>query len=265
MPFLTRNNIRLYYEVHGSPSSPPLILSHGYSATSEMWAGQIVPFSRDHFLITWDMRGHGQSDYPDDATAYSEDHTVADIAAILDTVVADKDVKVIVGGLSLGGYMSLAFYRQYPERVAKLLIIDTGPGFKKDAARDDWNMTANRTAESFERHGLKPLQKASAERRTVTHRNAKGLAYAARGMLAQRNDSVMQVLPEIKVPALIVVGSDDRPYIAASEYMSKKIGGSKKVVIEGAGHASNIDRPAAFNEAVLSFLASSGGEGKAKL
>jgi len=65
--------------------------------------------------------------------AYSEALTVADMAALLDEVGADS---AIVGGLSLGGYMSLAFYRAHPERVRALLIIDTGPGFKKDDARE---------------------------------------------------------------------------------------------------------------------------------
>ena len=82
------------------------------------------------------MRGHGQSDYPADPAAYSEALTVADMAALLDEVGADR---AIVGGLSLGGYMSLAFHRAHPQRVRALLIIDTGPGFKKDDARDAWN------------------------------------------------------------------------------------------------------------------------------
>jgi len=261
MPFLTRDGVKLYYEVHGSSSNPPLILSHGYSATSEMWKGQISAFSKNYRLITWDMRGHGRSDYPSSQSAYSEPHTVSDMAAILDEVVPDKTTKVIVGGLSLGGYMSLAFYRVHPARVARLLIIDTGPGFKKDAARDAWNQTAAKTAERFERDGLASLQSSgvSAERRLVTtHRDASGLARAARGMLAQRDDAVMRVLPEIKVPCLVVVGSEDRPFLAATEYMVKKIVGAKKVVIEGAGHAANVDRPEAFNQAILGFL----GEGQ---
>ena len=92
-------------------------------------AGPGRGLSKHHKLVLWDMRGHGQSDYPEDPSAYSEALTVADMAALLDAVGADK---AIVGGLSLGGYMSLAFYRTHPDRVRALLIIDTGPGFKKD-------------------------------------------------------------------------------------------------------------------------------------
>ena len=192
MPTIDRDGVKIYYEVHGS--GPPLILTHGYSSTSAMWQGQIEALSKHHKLILWDMRGHGQSDYPDDPAAYSEALTVGDIAALLDKVGAGN---AIVGGLSLGGYMSLAFNRTYPERVRALLIIDTGPGFKKDDAREAWNKRACDTADRFDREGLAVLQLASRERSMVSHRDASGLARAARGMLTQRDARVIEVLPEI--------------------------------------------------------------------
>jgi pimeloyl-ACP methyl ester carboxylesterase len=249
MPKIDRNGVRIYYEVHGD--GPPLILTHGYSSTSAMWQGQVAALSKHHKLILWDMRGHGQSDYPDDPKAYSEAATIGDIEALLDQVGARR---AIVGGLSLGGYMSLAFYRTRSERVAALLIIDTGPGFKRDDAREAWNKRAFETATRFEREGLAMLKSGSRERSSVTHRDAAGLALAARGMLTQRDASVIEVLPAIKVPSLIVVGADDTPFLAASDYMAAKIPGAKKVVIPSAGHAVNIDQPQAFIEAVLPFL-----------
>ena len=249
MAKLNRDGVNIHYEVHGS--GPPLILTHGYSSTLAMWQGQIAALSRHYKLVLWDMRGHGQSDYPDDPAAYSEALTVTDIAALLDAVGAER---AVVGGLSLGGYMSLAFYRSHPERVRALLIIDTGPGFKKDDARDAWNKRAHDTAERFDREGLAVLKSLSAERASVIHRDAKGLARAARGMLTQRDASVMEILPAIKVPSLVVVGADDTPFLAASDYMAAKILGAEKVVIPAAGHAANIDQPKAFNDAVLSFL-----------
>ena len=249
MPTIDRDGVNIYYEVHGS--GPPLLLTHGYSSTSGMWQGQIAALSKHHKLVLWDMRGHGQSDYPDDPAAYSEALTVADMAALLDEVGADK---AIVGGLSLGGYMSLAFYRAHPERVRALLIIDTGPGFKKDEAREAWNKRAHDTGDRFEREGLDVLKSASRERSSVTHRDASGLARAARGMLTQRDARVIESLPDIKVPSLVVVGADDTPFLAASDYMAAKIPGAQKVVIPAAGHAVNIDQPQAFIDAVLPFL-----------
>ncbi|TAI60967.1 alpha/beta fold hydrolase [Bradyrhizobium sp. Leo170] len=249
MPKIKRDGVEIYYEVHGD--GPPLLLTHGYSSTSAMWQGQVAALSKRHRLVLWDMRGHGQSDYPSDPAAYSEALTVADMAALLDAVGAEE---AIVGGLSLGGYMSLAFYRAHPERVRALLIIDTGPGFKKDDARDAWNKRAYDTAAKFEREGLDLLKSFSRERSTVTHRDASGLALAARGMLTQRDARVIESLPDIKAPSLIVVGADDTPFLAASDYMAAKIPGAQKVVIPAAGHAVNIDQPQAFIEAVLPFL-----------
>jgi pimeloyl-ACP methyl ester carboxylesterase len=249
MPTIDRDGVKIHYEIHGD--GPALILTHGYSSTSAMWQGQVGALSKHHRLVLWDMRGHGQSDYPQDPKAYSEALTVGDIAALLDEVGAQR---AIVGGLSLGGYMSLAFHRAHPQRVSALLIIDTGPGFKKDDARDAWNKRALGTAERFEHEGLEVLKSASRERSTVSHRDASGLARAARGMLTQRDASVIESLPDIKVPSLVVVGADDTPFLAASDYMAAKIPGAKKVVIPAAGHAVNIDQPLAFIEAVLPFL-----------
>src|SRR3984957_15954654 len=249
MPKINRDGVSIHYEVHGS--GPPLLLTHGYSSTSQMWQGQIEALSKRHQLVLWDMRGHGRSDYPDDPAAYSEASTVADMAALLDKVGART---AIIGGLSLGGYMSLAFYRAHPERVSALLIIDTGPGFKKDDARDAWNRRACDIADRFEREGLQILKSATPERSTVSHRDASGLARAARGMLTQRDARVIELLPDIKVPSLVVVGADDAPFLAASDYMATKIPGAGKAVIAAAGHAVNIDQPQAFIEAVLPFL-----------
>ena len=253
MPTLDRNGVNIHYEVAGE--GPALILTHGYSSTGEMWAGQIAPLSEHFKVITWDMRGHGRSDYPADQVEYSEAATVEDMAALLDAVGA-KDA--IVGGLSLGGYMSLAFHATHPGRTRALLIIDTGPGFKNDAARDGWNANAARTAERYEEKGLPDPARVSAEVRLARHRDATGLARAARGMLAQQNARVIESLPTIAVPAIVIVGANDTPFLAASDYMAAKIPGAKKAVIPDAGHSANIDQPEAFNAALLGFLKDAG-------
>ncbi|MCX5826129.1 MAG: alpha/beta fold hydrolase [Deltaproteobacteria bacterium] len=249
MSKLNCNGVDIYYEVHGK--GPVLLLAHGFSATCDMWRGQIEALSRNHTLVVWDMRGHGRSDYPEDPAAYSETSTVSDMAILLDQVGAER---AIVGGLSLGGYMSLAFYRAHPERVRALLIIDTGPGFRKDEAREAWNKRALNIAALYEREGLAALQSASRERATGRHRSAEGLVRAARGMLTQRDARVIESLPKIKVPSLIIVGANDTPFLAASDYMTAKIPGACKVIIPAAGHVVNIDQPKAFIEAVQPFL-----------
>lgn len=249
MPKLNREGVNLYYEIHGK--GPAILLSHGYSATLEMWRGQIELLSRDYRLILWDMRGHGQTDSPENPALYSEDATVADMAALLDAAEAER---AIVGGLSLGGYMSLAFYLAHPQRVDALLLFDTGPGFKNDEARVTWNRRALETAKTFETDGLSSLQSKSREMATSTHRSAAGLARAARGMLAQLDAHVIKSLPNIRVPTLIIVGADDAAFLASTDYMAAKIPNAQKIVLPRAGHASNLDQPELFNRAVAGFL-----------
>jgi pimeloyl-ACP methyl ester carboxylesterase len=172
------------------------------------------------------------------------------MAALLDAAGIGE---AIIGGLSLGGYLSLAFHLRYPERLAALLLCDTGPGYRRDGPRNDWNAMAARWADDFERRGLEALT-GSAEVRASHHRSPAGLALAARGILSQHDARVIESLPSIAVPTLVVVGADDTPFLAAADVMVAKIPRATKVVLEGAGHAANIDQPEAFNRAVLNFL-----------
>jgi len=251
MPHLERDGARIHYEVHGS--GPAILLSHGFASTSVMWRGQIGPLSAAHTLILWDMRGHGRSDAPDDPGQYGEDLTVGDMAAILDVVGADA---AVIGGLSLGGYMSLAFHRVLPARTRALLICDATPGSEDVERRAAWNAQAERTARRFADQGLGALDETSPARDAALHRNARGLEHAARGMVAMRDARVVRSLPFIRVPSLIVVGALDAEFLDAARYMGRAIPDAETIVIEGAGHMANVDRPWEFNGAVSRFLAS---------
>ena len=249
MPNLDRDGVSIYYEIYGD--GPAVLLSHGYGATSQMWAGQIDVLSAHHRLIVWDMRGHGRTDSPDDPARYSEAETVDDIAAILD---AEGVERAVIGGLSLGGYMSLAFNVAYPNRTQALMLFDTGPGYNNPKAREGWNTgMAIPRAEALERDGLAALG-GSEEVRVSTHRSAAGLANAARGMLAQFDNRIIQSLTSIDKPTLVLVGENDEPFLAGTDYMANKIPDNTKVVVPNAGHAANIDNPERFNDAVTSFL-----------
>lgn len=250
MPTLDRNGVNIYYEVHGS--GPALLLTHGFSATTEMWKPNIAVLSQQYRLILWDMRGHGQTDSPNDRYRYSADLTVGDMDTLLDTC---GEKQAVLGGHSLGGFMSLAYHLLHPERVRALMLFDTGPGYKKDEARAGWNKRAEAIAKNFEEKGLDALGR-SAEVLACTHRSVQGLAFAARGMLAQRDARIISSLESIKAPTLVLVGDKDEAYFAATDYMANKIPGARKVVIANAGHAVNIDQPEAFNQAVLEFLTS---------
>ena len=251
MSKVERNGLTLHYQTNGSGS--PVLLTHGFAATSRMWHGQAEAFRDQHQVITWDMRGHGRSDSPDceSESAYSVENTVADMAALLDLLGHER---AVIGGHSLGGYMSLAFYMRHPERVRALLIIDTGPGYKSAVPREEWNEMAGGLAHRLERDGLDHLTKLSREMDPSAHRSATGLALAAAGMLTQRDSAVIDSLAAIAVPTLVIVGEKDRGYLAASDYMANKIPGAEQVVIANAGHAVNLHQPDEFNDAVGSFL-----------
>jgi pimeloyl-ACP methyl ester carboxylesterase len=246
----TLDNIRIRYEAEGSGT--PVLLTHGYGATGRMWAPQAKALSDGYTIISWDMRGHGETDSPDDPAQYSEALTLEDMAGLLGHLGIER---AVVGGLSLGGFMSLAFHLVRPEMVRALVLCDTGPGYRNDDARAGWNRMAHKRAADLEARGLDAMGSSSEVRATAKYqKSAQGLAHAARGMLAQVDSRVIDHLPEIDVPTLVIVGEKDEPFIGASEYMAKKIPGARLEVIANAGHAANLDNPEDFNRVLRDFL-----------
>ena len=261
------NGIEIEYTVSGT--GPAVLLSHGYSDTGHAWDGQRQALG-GYRLVTWDMRGHGETESPPDTAAYSLALTVADMRALLRHVGVER---AVVGGLSLGGYVSLAFALAHPDVVRALVICDSGPGYRNPEARAGWNACAQTRAATLEAEGLAALGRSRAAREIARpgatpapgaseaetyaprHRSAQGLAHAARGMLAQTGPEVIDGLPSIAVPTLLIVGDRDEPFLGPSTYMAKKIPGARLEIIPGAGHWSNIDQPAHFNRIVLDFLA----------
>jgi pimeloyl-ACP methyl ester carboxylesterase len=244
------DGVTLNFQVH-NPHAPgvPLLLTHGFGATAGMWDPNIDALSVDRPVIVWDQRGHGSSDAPDDMDRYSEAISVADMAAILDAVGADR---AVLGGMSLGGYLSLAFHLVHPRRVAALVLVDTGPGYRNNEARDKWNAWVERRAHELERGQTRA--ESSAELAQAVHENPEGLPRAARGVMAQKDARVITSLDSIGVPTLVIVGAQDTDFLAGADYMHRRIANSRKVVIDNAGHAANMDQPETFNTAVGDFL-----------
>jgi pimeloyl-ACP methyl ester carboxylesterase len=234
MSFLERSGVRIACEIAGS--GPALLLTHGFTGSAALYAKNVAALAQANTVITWDIRGHGESDCPADPAAYSVPLSVADMAALLDRAGAKR---AVIAGHSLGGFLSLEFHLAHRARVAGLILIDTGPGYRSDAPRAAWNERAERFARDFEAKG--------GER-------ALGLARAARGILAQHDGRVLESLPAIAVPTLIVVGENDTPFLAGSRYMSEKIPAAKLEVIADAGHSPNVDQPEAFARVVSEFL-----------
>jgi pimeloyl-ACP methyl ester carboxylesterase len=248
VPKLARPAGDISYQVTGN--GQPVLLSHGYGATSAMFAANLPALSARNRVVTWDLRGHGASDSPSEPDSYSAANALADMAALLDEAGADR---AVLGGHSLGGYLSLAFTLAFPDRVAGLILIGTGPGFRNDQARDEWNRRAEATADRLAERGVAALG-SSSELHAGGHGDVTGLILAARGTLTQRDARVIDGLTSITVPTLVIVGADDAHFLAAADYMTGKIPSARKVVIPAAGHAPNIDKPDEFNAAVTPFL-----------
>jgi len=252
LTYLERDGVRISYAEHGKDRDAlPMLLTHGFGSSAQLWAPNTAALSAGRPVITWDMRGHGRSESPLDQAEYTQAACLDDMLALLDVCQAGR---AIVGGLSLGGYLSLAFWLAHPERVAALVLCDTGPGFRNDEARQRWNAQSLATAERLEREGLAALGDATRLPDSADW-SPHGLARAARGMLTQQDGRVIDSLPSIDVPVLVLVGADDRPFLGAADYVTAKIPKAELVVIPDAGHACNLDQPGLFNEHVVEFLA----------
>ncbi len=257
MPKAMINGAELYYEVHGDGF--PVVFTHGFAGTTWMWHPQTPVLSQKHKFIFWDARGHGQSACPSSPDQYSADILVDDLCRLLGLLNVDR---AVVGGLSMGGYLSLRFYMRHPQIVAALILMDTGPGYRNPSHMAEWNEEQERRATLLETQGIEAFADdiATATLDTYTPRdlmlkqNPVGLAHMARKVVAQHDSRVISNLGEVKVPTLILVGDRDTPFLKASEYMAKAIPGAEYVVIPNAGHASNIDNANALNKAVLEFL-----------
>ena len=252
----------MYDERGGGPSA--VVLLHGFPFNHTMWREQAEALGEGYRVITPDLRGHGGTGLGVGAAAPMEE-MAADVSALLDELNVSR--RVVLGGLSMGGYVALAFYRLFPERVRALVLADTRPQPDTEEARRAREETARRAL----REGMQTVADAMLpkllvpstreERPEVFERvremilatRPEGAAAALRGMAARRDQT--DLLQEIDVPTLIVVGSEDALTPPKdSETMHRAIRGSRLVVIEGAGHVSNLERPAEFNRALEDFL-----------
>ncbi|HEY1796755.1 MAG TPA: alpha/beta fold hydrolase [Stellaceae bacterium] len=248
MPFIDRDGVTIRFEVHGR--GPPVLLSHAFGTTMRLWDRQVAGLGDRNRIILWDMRGHGGSGDPVDPAAYSQALTVGDMAAILDACGIER---AVIGGVGLGGYMSLAFHEAQRQRVEALVLSDTGAGFRNHETRTAWNYRARARAHKLELKGLDALGRGR-EVLLACHRSALGLAAAARGMLVQHDSLLLEALPAVAVPTLILVGANDSDFFAAATTMAATIPGARRVVIPGAGATPNLDQPRVFNRALGAFL-----------
>jgi pimeloyl-ACP methyl ester carboxylesterase len=253
MAWLERDGVRLAYELHGGDGhGTPVLLTHGFGASRRMWEPNLPALSPHGATIAWDMRGHGESDAPADPSLYSHELALDDMETLLDVLGPEPAVLI---GMSLGGFLSLGLHLRNPERVAGLVLVDTGPGFRRPEARERWNDWARGRADALEARRLAAVPGGREQDPNQHIHGAHGLAHAARGILVQQDSAVFDALGLITVPTLVIVGAEDEQFLAAADVMADRIPGARKVVLAGAGHAANVDSPGEFNSAVADFLA----------
>ena len=267
MPVARVNGVSLYYEVAGRGS--PLVLAHGFACGIRSWDPQVAALSRTCRVITYDVRGHGLSEAPRDASDYSQSISIEDLRALLQHLGIRR---AAVGGLSMGGNIALNFALQYPRMVSALIVADTGAGSDRSA---EWRSAAHGFAEVLERRGIEafadmaaadPLfaryvaQGPHAERFIrsclMTHR-AHGLAHTAREVLVKRPSiyALESRLERLGVPTLLIVGEHDTHCREVHRFMGDTIPRATELVLPGVGHLTNLEAPRAFNRAIRRLLA----------
>jgi len=241
-----------------------VVLLHAFPLNRKMWAPQVEALAGRYRVITPDFRGHGESGVADEDSTM--ERLAEDVGGLLDHLRIER---VVLGGLSMGGYVAFAFLRRWPERVAALVLADT----RASADTEEGRKGRHETAAVAEREGSAAIAEmmapkllgqttlegkpevVAAVREMILEASPGGIAAALRGMAART--ASFDLLPRITCPTLILVGEQDGLTPPAdSEAMAKAVPGSTLVRIPEAGHLSNLEQPEKFNSALQSFLSS---------
>ncbi|GAA4435410.1 alpha/beta fold hydrolase [Phytohabitans houttuyneae] len=254
------DDITVGYDDEGTGDA--LVLVHGHPFDRSMWRPQVARFSRAGWrVIAPDLRGYGESTVVPGKTTL--DVFARDIAGLLDRLGVER---FVLGGLSMGGQIVLECHRLFAHRLRGLVLADTSAPADGDEQRA-WRVS---TAERLVAEGMGPyaeevlykMVSPGAPPEVAAHvlgmmrgTDPEGAAAALRGR-AERPDYVA-MLAGVAVPALVVVGADDEfTPVAEARLMSDAIPEAALVVVEGAAHMPNLERPADFDEALAAFLKS---------
>jgi 3-oxoadipate enol-lactonase len=239
----------------------PLVLLHAFPLNATMWAPQLPALMNGCRCLAPDLRGFGASPV---AGPHTMDQYADDVAAMLDALGIER---AVIAGLSMGGYVALALWRRHRERIRALVLADTRatPDSPEAAAKRVELMAVAReggAAAVAERQIVALLGTTTRAKHPEIEEDVRGLILrapvegivGALDAIMHRADST-PLLPTIDVPTLIVVGAEDTITTPAeSQAMHAAIAGSRIEIIEGAGHLSNLERPAAFNTVVSEFV-----------
>jgi 3-oxoadipate enol-lactonase len=258
MPLHKINGQWIHYEDTGA-GGMPVVLAHGILMDGEMFAPQLPLHNTDCRIITWDARGHGETENTDDPFTYWD--LADDLTGLLDHLGIRK---AVIGGMSQGGFIALRFALQHPERVSALILLDTQAGSEDP----DKVATYRAMLEVWEADGLNDQLAEtiaaiilgndwSGRQAWITkwRQKPRSLLRQAFEALAERDD-IHDRLGEIKAPTLVIHGTADAAIdIEEAERLCSELANCQKMVaIEGGGHASNLTHPKQVNKAVQQFL-----------
>jgi 3-oxoadipate enol-lactonase len=254
---LAVNGVNLAVDLRGE--GPAILFIHGYPLDRTIWEPQLTALEGWR-RIAPDLRGMGLSDAPD--LGYSMATYAADLAALLDALGIDR---VVLCGLSMGGYIAFEFVRRWRERVAALVLVDTraeadsaeGKRSRDEAAALAREGGAAAVAETMLPKMLAPTAPAALVDRVrgiMAAAPVAGIVGALAAMRERADSSAM--LPELRgVPTLVMVGSEDRmtPPARASA-MASAIPDARLIVVSGAGHLPTLEQPSIVTDALRAFL-----------
>jgi 3-oxoadipate enol-lactonase len=259
---ITLNNSTINYTERGLPQGIPVVFVHGFPFDHTMWEPQMRALPNQYRAITYDIRGHGQSDVGDGQ--FTIELFVDDLIALLDHLVIEK---AIVCGLSMGGYIALRTAQRHPDRINALVLCDTKSEADSNEAKVKRAATLKQVksegtavfAEEFVKAVFAPgsfqnqPEAIDSIKRTIRSNSPIGISGAALALAARTDTS--DVLATIKVPTLIMVGEHDvLTPPSASESMHKRIAGSEIHLIHAAAHMSNLENAPEFNKYLIDFL-----------
>lgn len=239
----------------------PVLLFHAFPLTGEAFAPQYEALSAKYRFIVPDLRGFGRSTL--DTQAVEMRRYAQDGLAILDALGIDA---AVVGGVSMGGYISLALLQEDPGRVQALVLSDTVHTADDDAGR----ARRQESVAAIEREGVEHLVRNNVPKliaptspqalrdrlqALIRSNTPEAVVAATRGM-ALRQDS-RDILARFGGPTLVVVGEQDNiTPPAKAQKLAELVSGAKLEVIPGAAHLPNLEQPEVFNRILDAFLAS---------
>jgi 3-oxoadipate enol-lactonase len=259
---LTINNYTVSYTDQGDKNAPTILFIHGFPFNKNMWAGQVDALKENFRVVAYDVRGHGGSDIGH--VDFSIDLFVTDLINLMDALQIEK---AILCGLSMGGYIALHALEQYPGRFEALILCDTQcmadtPEGKEKRMKAIESIKANGVAlyakasiiNLFAEESFQTKQKEiAAIQKTIEQTSPETLCQTLMA-LAQRRETCTR-LTEIKIPVLILVGREDKiTPIAAAKLMDEKIKHSTLIIVEHAGHLTNLENPSDFNYQLKQFV-----------